>query len=170
MLDHLRNTADLAVVYSVPRKLVEVASLERASEAPPGFRAETHEHCSNMFFRLVTVKHLPAQKTLSRKGLEHLHWHDLAVTLHSAVQVGETGDNIARVYTEPLIDVKQPHNPIAVLAFRHVSRDELQSSFFRWETQGSCRGTIPNTTHTKVMTCKLSTLAVMERLCRGKTL
>ena len=135
MLDHFRKSADLGAVYSVPRNLVEVASLERASAADPGSRAQVQKDTSQMFFRLVTLKHLPAQKTVSKHGLEHLHWHDLAITLHNAVQVGEASEN-TQVYTEPITDTKQPHNPISVLSFRHVHRQELESTFLQWQTAG----------------------------------
>ena len=63
MLHHFRHTAQLHCVSSVPRALIELATLEDARIAAPGSRRQV-VHNDHVFFRITTLKHLSAQRTV----------------------------------------------------------------------------------------------------------
>ena len=133
MLDHLRQTVDVTHIYSVRSTFVQVATFENAMVAAPGAR-KTIDTAEQVFFRIVTSKHLTWQKTLPSSSLQHLDTHDVAISLHTAVKLGE--QKIINVYTEPVMDIQEPHNPCAVLSIPVVPHQDLAEHFMTWETTG----------------------------------
>ena len=134
MLDHLRETADVTRIYSVPASFVQVATFENAMAAVPGARRKINT-AEQVFFRIVTAKHLTWQKGTSSSSFHHLDIHDIAIALHSSVRLGDQQPGIS-IYTEPVADIQEPDNPCAVLSIPVVAHKDLAEHFLSWETAG----------------------------------